>query len=161
MAALVTSAPRLVVTDAGNDSAENITLFRSHSDTEFVVKRNPRDEARQPWLELAKEQTGEGNHETIDRGARAWYGETNLQLPGQQDLDKQDRITQRVVFRVIERFDDMHGQYLLGDQLFIDAYWTSLGWTPQQVHAFYEKRGTSEQYHSELKSDMALAKASD
>ena len=38
----------------------------------------------------------------------------------------------------------------------IDAYWTSLDWTPKQIHEFYNQRGTSEQYHSELKSYIGV-----
>ena len=56
----------------------------------------------------------------------------------------------------VERFAAPNGQYLFGDQVSVDAYWTSLDWKAKEVHAFYKQRGTSEQYHSELKSDMGV-----
>lgn len=62
----------------------------------------------------------------------------------------------RVVFRAVERFAEPNGQFLSPCQITIDAYWTSLDWTPGQVHCFYNQRGTSEQYHSELKTDMGV-----
>jgi hypothetical protein len=156
MAARVSPHRRLIVTDSGNDSADNLKVFASHQACDFVVKCNLRKQNPKQWLEIAKEQSGELNDEKVDIGARAWYGERLLVLPGQDKLCEEERVTQRVVFRAVERFAAPDGQFLFGDQIQIDAYWTSLQWTPAQVHEFYKQRGTSEQYHSELKSDMGV-----
>ncbi|MBP3194015.1 IS1380 family transposase, partial [Natronogracilivirga saccharolytica] len=156
MAGRVSPHRRLIVADSGNDSAENLEVFRRHADTDFLVKHNLRNDDPQQWLDMAKEQTGEQEYEKLDRGAWAWYGEREMVLPGQQNVDDEQKVTQRVVFRATERFAHPDGQCISPHLVMIDAYWTSLDWTPEQVHACYNQRGTSEQYHSELKSDMGV-----
>jgi hypothetical protein len=156
MAKTITSNRRLIVTDSGNDSAENVRVFAGHEHTDFVVKCNLRKQDPQTWLDLAIQQTGEENFERIDIGARAWYGQRRLALAGQDNVEEADKRTCRVAFRAVERFAEPNGQFLSPCQITIDAYWTSLDWTPGQVHCFYNQRGTSEQYHSELKTDMGV-----
>jgi hypothetical protein len=41
-------------------------------------------------------------------------------------------------------------------EILVEAYWTSLAWDPVDIQRFYQKRGTSEQFHSELKTDMGF-----
>ena len=45
---------------------------------------------------------------------------------------------------------------LLVPQVEVDTYWTSLPNPPAVIIEQYHQHGTSEQYHSELKSDMDL-----
>lgn len=155
MAERITTHPRLIVTDSGNDSAENIRLFTKQKDTDFVVKCNLRKQDVNEWLEIAQQQTGEDKGQRVDIGARAWYGERERQLASKNG-DKAEPKTCRGVFRAVERFAHPDGPFISPAMITIDAYWTSLDWTPEQVHEFYKKRGTSEQYHSELKSDMGV-----
>jgi hypothetical protein len=61
-----------------------------------------------------------------------------------------------VVFKVTERTTDANGQKFVIPELEVDTYWTSLKIAPEEVIALYEAHGTSEQFHSELKSDMDL-----
>jgi hypothetical protein len=64
-----------------------------------------------------------------------------------------------VVFEVIERTITAEGQVLLVPEIEVNTWWTSFGprtATPDEVVAIYHAHGTSEQYHSEIKSDMAL-----
>jgi hypothetical protein len=151
MAERVAPARRLMITDAGHDAGDNLELFDQATEVDFVIKRNMRTDDRVSWLELAQEQTGPGNYEKIDRGARAWYGETELAIPGSEDEEKL-----RVVFRAINRFARPDGQWLMEPEILVDAYWTSLDWDPVDIQRFYQKRGTSEQFHSELKTDMGV-----
>lgn len=159
MARKITDDPILFTADSGNDSTDNVAILREQPKTDFILKRNLRKQDPAEWLALAKEQTGEENYEEVDIGARAWYGQEEVALPGQDDVPEDKQVKQRVVFRATWRFarpDGVTAQYVTDPQITIDAYWTSLDWTPQQIQAFYQKRGTSEQYHSELKSDMDL-----
>lgn len=158
MAGRVSPHRRLIVTDSGNDSAENLKMFAGHEDTDFLVKCNLRKHDPQEWLDMAKEQSKleDRKFEKVDIGARAWYGEREMVLPGQDKVPDEQKVTQRVVFRAVERFAAPNGQYLFGDQVSVDAYWISLDWKSKEVHEFYKQRGTSEQYHSELKSDMGV-----
>lgn len=159
MAAKVSPHPRLLVTDAGHDSSDNLQMLEQMDDTEFVIKRNPRKEDRAEWLQLAKSQSKQRQKQTkdelpyekLDIGAHAWYGERTMSLANDPETEL------RVTFRVIERFADARdGQFLFEPQITIEAYWTSLDWTPQQIQQFYQKRGTSEQYHSEFKTDLDM-----
>lgn len=153
MAERVTSHKRLLVTDSGNDSGVNVRLFMRQKDTDFVVKCNLRNQDLQEWLDLAVQQNGGADGEYVDIGARAWYGQKEVQIPGHSDTPD-DPKTCRIVFRVTKRFARTDGQYMFPAMITVDAYWTSLDWTPEQIHEFYKQRGTSEQYHSELKTDM-------
>lgn len=38
----------------------------------------------------------------------------------------------------------------------VEAYWTSLNWSPKQIQEFSQQRGTSEQYYSEFKTDLDM-----
>jgi hypothetical protein len=146
----VAPARRLIVTDAGHDAADNLLLFEEADETDFVVKKNLRRDDPADWLEEAKRQTPDGQRERVDLGAWAYYGETTMDIPGTDQ-------TMRVVWRAIDRFARPDGQMEIGALATqIDAYWTNLDWPPGVLHRFYEKRGTSEQFHSELKTDMGL-----
>ncbi|MBP3193958.1 transposase [Natronogracilivirgula saccharolytica] len=155
----ITDAPILFTADSGNDSTDNVEMLREQPNTDFILKHNLRKQDPAEWLALAKEQTGEKKHEEVDIGTRAWYGEEKVALPGQDDVPEDKKVKQRVVFRAIWRFarpDGVTAQYVTDPQITIDAYWNSLDWIPQHIKAFYQQSGTSEQYHSELKSDMDL-----
>ncbi|SHG75015.1 Transposase DDE domain group 1 [Fodinibius roseus] len=144
------STRRLLVTDAGHDAADNLLLFGQTADTDFVVKRNMRRDDLAEWLKKAKRQTSDQAREHIDCGACGYYGQGELPLPGHPE----QRL--RVVWRAIERQASPDGQLLVEPEITIEAYWTSLDWSPQAIQRFYEKRGTSEQFHSELKTDLDL-----
>ena len=63
-------------------------------------------------------------------------------------------ITMRIVYEVIERTIDKYGQILLVPDLEVNTWWTNLGWTDDAVIESYHAHAESEQYHSEIKSDM-------
>ncbi len=143
--------PRLVVTDAGHDAAENLLLFAQTGQTDFVVKKNLRTSDPADWLAEARRQTGDEDYEQLDPGARRWYGQRTVEV-----THARQKATIRQVWRATKRVAKPGGQLLMEPEITIDAYWTSLAWTPQQIQGFYEQRGTSEQFHSELKTDLDL-----
>ncbi len=49
----LTDEPLLFRLDSGNDSAENIGILLE-AGCHFIMKRNPRKESREDWLEMAK-----------------------------------------------------------------------------------------------------------
>ena len=137
-----------MVTDAGHDAAENLLLFEGTAGTEYVVKHNLRKQDPAEWLAAAKRQT---DYEEVDPGARRWYGQRSVEV-----VHDQEKAIIRQVWRATERVADSDGQMLTEPGITIEAYWTSLEWTPEQIQRFYEQRGTSEQFHSELKTDLDL-----
>ncbi|MCP3672073.1 MAG: hypothetical protein GY814_16885 [Gammaproteobacteria bacterium] len=58
--------------------------------------------------------------------------------------------------RVIERTIDKHGQSLLVPEIEIEGWWTSLDLKEEEVIHWYADHGTSEQFHSELKTDLDI-----
>ena len=49
---------------------------------------------------------------------------------------------------------DKYGQILLVPDIELNTWWTNLGWTDDAVIGSYHAHGESEQYHSEIKTDM-------
>ena len=61
-----------------------------------------------------------------------------------------------VAFEVIERLYDHDDNRLLVPDIEVNTYWTNLTCSADEVIALYHAHGTSEQFHSELKSDMGV-----
>jgi hypothetical protein len=62
----------------------------------------------------------------------------------------------RLVIRVTERISDAKEQMLIQPDITLKGWWTSLCVHEDEVIWLYEKRGLSEQFHSEIKSDLDL-----
>ena len=61
-----------------------------------------------------------------------------------------------MVFRVTLRTMEADGQALLIPRVEVETYWTSLSDDVATVVGLYRAHGTSEQFHSELKTDLDL-----
>jgi hypothetical protein len=64
-----------------------------------------------------------------------------------------------VVFQVVQRTIAADGQRLLVPEIEIETWWTSLGprtASAEEVIELYHQHGTSEQFHSEVKTEMDL-----
>ena len=140
----ITPAKILVRMDAGNDDAENLRRLGKKRHVGWIIKRNPRKESDADWLEEAQ---CHGECEEPRAGKEVWTGET---------FKERDGKLYRVVFEVIERTITADGQRLLLPEIEVATWWTSLTLAPKQVIALYHQHGTSEQFHSEIKSDMGL-----
>jgi Transposase DDE domain group 1 len=141
----ITDRPVLMRLDSGNDSRDNFP-DASQSHVHFIIKRNLRRESPQAWVDLAKK-TGVQQHSRP--GKRVWIGKTLVDING-------NPLPHPIIFEVTER-QSKKGQALLFPEYQIDTYWCSLDQLPpQEVIELYHNHGTSEQFHSELKSDMGL-----
>jgi hypothetical protein len=140
----ITSAKLLVRMDAGHDDLENLRRLRKKPLVDWIIKRNLRQESEADWLEEAQ---CHGGCETPREGKDVWTGETWKEREGK---------LYRVVFEVIERTIAADGQRLLVPEIEIATFWTSLKLPAKQVIELYHQHGTSEQFHSEIKSDMDL-----
>ena len=140
----------LVRLDSGFDSADTIQVLRD-SGHSFLVKRNLRGEDKVKWLSLAK---AHGDpEETPRKGKEVYYGTAEHCIPGGES-SSQEPLT--CVYKVTERSIDRDGQALLIREIEVDLYWTNLAVSPQEVIAQYHDHATSEQFHSEVKSDMGI-----
>lgn len=146
LARKVTGNRLLVRLDSGNDDIDNIRVCRK-AKVDFVIKRNLRKESLTEWLEEAQ---AYGEWRTPREGKTIYVGDTIRERNGKH---------MRVVFQVIERTITRDGQVLLVPEVEVQTWWVSLGVrtaSPDDVIAIYKEHGTSEQFHSELKSDMDL-----
>ena len=141
----ITDHPVLLRLDAGNDSLDNITECLA-ADVDWIIKRNLRKESPVAWLALAK-QCGRPSHPRP--GKVVWRGETFRDVAGVS-------APLRIVFEITERTITRTGQGLLLPEIEVDTYWTSLTASAAEVIALYHDHGTSEQFHSEIKTDMRL-----
>lgn len=141
----ITDLPILMRLDSGNDSQDNFP-DGSRNHIEFIIKRNLRRESVQKWVDLAKK-TGEPQY--CRSGKCVWIGKTFKDING-------NPLPYPIIFEITERHTKK-GQTLLFPEYQIDTYWCSLEQlSPEEVIRLYHDHGTSEQFHSELKSDMGL-----
>jgi hypothetical protein len=144
-ARLMSDATFLVRMDAGNDSVGNIKACREEN-AHYIIKRNLRRETPEEWLEIAMER---GELEEPRPGKQVWMGERYVERPGIEE-------PLRMVFRVTLRTIEADGQALLLPKVEVETYWTSLSDDVATVVELYRAHGTSEQFHSELKTDLDL-----
>jgi len=136
----ITDKPILLRLEGGNDAIENIATVLAHNEqtteqppVDFLIKWNPRRESREEWLAYAEA------HAQWTQQEKTWQGD-DYSLPR--------------VMRVIERSVDKHGQQLLVPEIELEGWWSSLDLAPEKVIALYADHGTSEQFHSEFKTDL-------
>jgi hypothetical protein len=141
----ITAAPLLVRMDSGNDSADNIQVCQAEG-VDWLIKRNLRQESVDDWLEKAKTY-GEAEHPRP--GKTLYRGYVHVKRSGLTGY-------QRIVFEVIERTCAASGEAFLFPEIEVDTYWTSLEASPEEAIDLYHHHGTSEQFHSEIKSDLNL-----
>ena len=151
----LTAAPLLVRLDGGNDAIENIAVIEAHNahhegaaPVHYLIKWNPRQERPERWLAYAEEYGSWSEPRPGKRVALFAVRETRTYAGHDYFL--------RRVMRVSERTIDKRGQRLLVPEIEIEGWWTSLEFDEETLIALYADHGTSEQFHSELKSDLDI-----
>lgn len=144
-ARMMSDAPFLVRMDSGNDSLDNIQVCRKEK-AAYLIKRNLRKESKEEWLQIAMKC---GEMEEPRLGKEVWRGDHYVTRTG---IDN----PLRIVFCVTRRTMEANGQALLVPKMEVETYWTSLDANAARVIELYHAHGTSEQFHSELKTDLDL-----
>jgi len=146
----ITESPICVRMDSGNDSSDNIDICLK-ANVDFIIKKNLRRENRRRVYQKALIEAERGN--AIKREAREGkyyiYGKTTS-APG--DLDKEIDLAYKVTVRSITR----DGQFTVIPEIEVEMFWTSMDYSSEEIVELYHKHATSEQFHSELKTDMDL-----
>ena len=137
----------LIRLDSGNDAEENFAHFGEEF---FIVKRNLRRECPEQWLATARRV---GQLQDSRDGKNVYTGFVDHLCPGGA---KSGMPPVPVAFEVIERLTDADGNRLLIPIIEVNTYWTNLPCAASEVIALYHDHGTSEQFHSELKSDLDI-----
>lgn len=141
----ITDQPLLVRLDSGNDAKDNLKVCVDE-DVDFLIKRNRRHETLDSWSALAKEN---GDGVEVREGKTEWIGSLMRSVDGLEE-------PVRIVYKVIERSITADGQTLLIPEVEVESYWTSLSDPEDVVIEQYHDHGTSEQFHSEIKTDMGV-----
>jgi len=140
----------LVTLDGAHDAAANREqLMREQVD--YLIKWNPRGENPESWKARAEDQE---RLMEIRPGKRVAMFDEIVEWTFEKKTYRGRRVVQ-----LIERTEDRHGQPLLFPELTLEGWWTSLDAETvdaETVIALYQQRGTSEQYHSEFKTDLDL-----
>jgi hypothetical protein len=121
------------------------------ADVGFVIKWNPRRQDLVAWRERAEKEA-------------AWTSPREGKRVGtfSQTIEEEFRgrtRTFRRVVRVTVRDIDRHGNNLLVPDIALEGWWTSLPEAlvdEDQVIGLYRAHGTSEQFHSEFKTDLDI-----
>ncbi len=136
--------------DSGHDAKETMDVLL-HSGHYFIVKKNLRRDSPLKWLDLAM---GIGSVSTPRNGKNVYTGVMTGPYPtGNDHWPDIDH-----VFKITVRETDCEGNYFLFPDLQVEIYLTNLHENPETVIDLYHNHGLSEQFHSELKSDMNVEK---
>ncbi len=146
----------LMVEDSGFDGgrllfakAEDRDRWQAEGRTlEFLCKWNPRKQDKPAWVKRAEEA---GVFVEVRPGKRVG----RLDLEVERAWQKQKRMF-RLIVEVTERTIDKKGQHLLVPEIELAGWWTSLALPAKEVIEHYRYRGTHEQFHAEIKSDLDL-----
>lgn len=147
----LTDKPLLIRMDAGNDAVDNLGILLEDGDW-FIIKRNLRKESKQEWLEKVKKCCKDIRYPRD--GKVVYIGASWKDIAYQTESGETKSICLRVGYEVIERTIDKKGQVLLVPDIEVKTWWTNLGWSDDDIIDSYHAHGESEQYHSELKTDM-------
>jgi len=148
----------LVRLDSGHDAKDTrVWLYAVDSplQIDFLIKWNPRKEAsyanKQKWLEYAEQQGASTHWENLREGKRV----ATFSVYVEEEHEGKTYTTRRIM-QVTERTIDKYGQALLIPDLSIEGWWTTLDLFYQEILALYRDHATSEQFHSEIKTDLDL-----
>jgi hypothetical protein len=134
--------------DGGNDAFDTIKPL-VESKHYFIIKRNIRRDKPEYWVDMAQ---AIGTMTEVRPGKIQWVGVLTKRHPkADSDFPEID-----VVFRVTQRTIDKNETILLFPEVEIETWWTNMYENPNEVIKLYNDHGTSEQFHSELKSDMGI-----
>ena len=148
----MTDKQLLIRMDSGNDAKENLGILLEDGDW-FIVKRNlRRGETKDEWLKLVQECCQDVRNPR--EGKTVYIGSSWKDVEYVTDGGESKTICMRIVYEVIERSIDKHGQILMETDVEVNTFWTNLGWSDDEIIASHHAHGECEQYHSEIKTDM-------
>ena len=152
----LTDKPLLIRLDSGNDASENIGIFMEESykynNVSFIIKRNPRQESKEEWLSSVRDCCK--NIQTPREGKTIFIGQTFRDVTYTLADGAEKTVGIRTIYEIMERITDKHGQYFMTPDIELNTYWTNLPLSDQEIIDLYHAHGESEQYHSEIKTDM-------
>jgi hypothetical protein len=138
----------LVRTDAGHDDGDFVASLSKHG-VKFLVKRNLRRECPEQYLALARRV---GKKQACRDGKNVYRCILSHKSPS----DELDGVPVFMVVEATERLTGPDGQEFLIPEIEVSTWWTNLSEDEAECIGLYRSHATSEQYHSELKTDMGI-----
>ncbi len=146
----LTALPLLFRLDSQHDALENRVWLVDH-ENDFIIKWNKRRESDFAWLTYAKQLGHWCTWEYPREGKR--IGTFTVYV--EQEWEGRVYCFRRVM-QVTVRSIDKRGNNLLLPELEVEGWWTTLDLPDHEIIRLYCDHGTSEQHHSEFKSDLDL-----
>ena len=144
----LTSRKLLARLDSAHDALDTRVALAGKKNVSYIIKWNPRREDQIKWAARIFE---EGEVITPRPGKRVGLLTVHIRQVHEEKTYQFKR-----VMRAVERTIDRFGQRLLVPEIEIEGWWTTLDLPIKQVIGLYEDHGTSEQFHSEIKSDLDM-----
>jgi len=142
----LTASPILLRLDSAHDARDNRNFLRHQEQTDFLIKWNPRKQDPLAWADKAQTQKAW----SLDREGR-------MEAVLSEDLPNEPGV--RRIVKVTVRTSDAQGQLYLEPEVSLEGWITSLPASvanAQQIMDLYCDHATSEQFHSEFKTDLDL-----
>jgi hypothetical protein len=143
----VEAARTLVRVDSGHDDKQFVAMLLERG-VHMLVKRNLRKEAPEQYLALAR-RVGE---QVESRAGKNVY-RCILSHRKPEGLEDEPLF---MIVEAVERLTTPAGEVLLIPDVQVSTWWTNLPESEAACIRLYQNHGTSEQFHSELKSDMGV-----
>ncbi len=134
--------------DSAHDALETRVALSGDRTVSYIVKWNPRKADLNHWHLKA---FAEGKASSPREGKRVAV----FTVQERQEHEGKPYIFNRVM-RVTERTIDKGGQLLLVPDIEVEGWWTNLVLPEEQIIKLYRDHATSEQFHSEFKTDLDL-----
>lgn len=149
----LTDAKLLARMDSAHDAVANRYEFSLHEDVDYIIKYNPRKDDILAWRDRAFS-------EGVMKEPRAGKKVAVMSFDQTHEYKGADGVKHivpcRLVVRVTERTTNKKGQINLIPDVEFEGWRTSLALPDEDIIKLYQGHGTSEQYHSEIKTDMGL-----
>ena len=144
----------LVRTDCGHDCCDNVLVFKDR-EVDFLMKKK-NTVADKPEFYFNKAQEEGRKKETREGKERYLYSYEKIYVCKKEDKTTIN-IPVRIVVDAIKRTSKVDGQVLLIPEYECKRYVTSLQEsTEEEIIDLYHLHATSEQFHSEIKTDMDI-----
>ena len=124
--------------DSGFDSGDNLAVWEEF-EVMYLVKRNPRKETAEKWLEIAEEDYSE--YYDIQSGKKVYIGSIDKEIADSSEGEKSK--TRRIVFEVTRKSIESDGQLLLAPEIEFNTYWAPSCFTEEEIIELYHKHQNS------------------
>ena len=131
--------------DSAHDARDNRNFLRQQEQIDFLIKWNPRKQDPLTWADKAQKQ-------------KAWSLNRDGKMEAVLSEGLPDEPGVRRIVKVTVRTSDAQGQLYLEPEVSLEGWVTSLpeSVSAQDIMNLYCDHATSEQFHSEFKTDLDL-----